>query len=865
MDLLREMRQRRLFFDGGTGSLLQAQGLKAGELPEVWSITRPEVCVKLHRDYLEAGADIIKTNTFGANGLKFKGRENASGAQGPEAGLPAADRPADSYSVDEIVTAAMKNARRAVAEAGHGYIALDLGPTGKLLKPLGDLDFEAAVELYKEVVRIGRREGADLVLIETMSDSYELKAAVLAAKEAGEGLPVFATVVFDGKGKLLTGGNVESTVALLEGLRVDALGINCGLGPVQMKGIVEELLKVSSLPVIVNPNAGLPRSENGVTLYDIDGDRFAQVMEEIARMGACFLGGCCGTTPEHIQKTVGRCKDVPLVLPQARKRTVISSYSQAVCIEGKTVIIGERINPTGKSKFKQALRDHNLEYILKEGVTQQDNGAQVLDVNVGLPEIDEPSVMEEVVKELQAIIDLPLQIDTSNPRAMERALRVYNGKALINSVNGKAEVMDEIFPLVARYGGAVVALCLDESGIPETAEGRIQVAKKIIREAARYGIGTEDLIFDGLCMTVSSDSKGALTTLETLRRIRDELGCKSVLGVSNISFGLPQREIINASFFTMAMECGLSAAIVNPNSEAMMRAYYSFNALMDMDPQCGEYIRIYGGQAGSLGKTLPRNPGAGSAGAAGGGLGTGSAEAAGGGLGTGSAGAAGAGPESAAGQSAAAFEIASRLSAAIERGLREEAHRAVGELLETREPLDVINTEMIPALDRVGKGFEAGTIFLPQLLMSAEAAKAAFEVIKDRMASSGQVQEKKGTIILATVKGDIHDIGKNIVKVLLENYSYEVIDLGRDVPPKTIVQTAMERKVRLVGLSALMTTTVPSMEETIRLLREQLPDTLVMVGGAVLTPEYARTIGADAYCRDAMASVNYAEEVFGGT
>lgn len=864
MDLLREMRQRRLFFDGGTGSLLQAQGLKAGELPEVWSITRPEVCVKLHRDYLEAGADIIKTNTFGANGLKFKGRENASGAQGPDAGTaglpavdrPAADRPADSYSVDEIVTAAMKNARRAVAEAGHGYIALDLGPTGKLLKPLGDLDFEDAVELYKEVVRIGRREGADLVLIETMSDSYELKAAVLAAKEAGEGLPVFATVVFDGKGKLLTGGNVESTVALLEGLRVDALGINCGLGPVQMKGIVEALLKVSSLPVIVNPNAGLPRSENGVTLYDIDGDRFAQVMEEIARMGACFLGGCCGTTPEHIQKTVGRCKDVPLVLPQARKRTVISSYSQAVCIEGKTVIIGERINPTGKSKFKQALRDHNLEYILKEGVTQQDNGAQVLDVNVGLPEIDEPSVMEEVVKELQAIIDLPLQIDTSNPRAMERALRVYNGKALINSVNGKAEVMDEIFPLVARYGGAVVALCLDESGIPETAEGRIQVAKKIIREAARYGIGTEDLIFDGLCMTVSSDSKGALTTLETLRRIRDELGCKSVLGVSNISFGLPQREIINASFFTMAMECGLSAAIVNPNSEAMMRAYYSFNALMDMDPQCGEYIRIYGGQAGSLGKTLPRNPGAGSAGAAGGGLGTGSAGAMGAGTASGTI---GAGAES-----AAAFEIASRLSAAIERGLREEAHRAVGELLETREPLDVINAEMIPALDRVGKGFEAGTIFLPQLLMSAEAAKAAFEVIKDRMASSGQVQEKKGTIILATVKGDIHDIGKNIVKVLLENYSYEVIDLGRDVPPKTIVQTAMERKVRLVGLSALMTTTVPSMEETIRLLRDQLPGTRVMVGGAVLTPEYARTIGADAYCRDAMASVNYAEEVFAG-
>ncbi|MCD7907413.1 MAG: dihydropteroate synthase, partial [Clostridium sp.] len=469
--------------------------------------------------------------------------------------------------------------------------------------------------------------------------------------------------------------------------------------------------------------------------------------------------------------------------------------------------------------------------------TQQDNGAQVLDVNVGLPEIDEPAMMEAVVKELQAIIDLPLQIDTSNPKAMERALRIYNGKALINSVNGKQEVMDEIFPLVAKYGGAVVALCLDESGIPETAKGRIQVARKIIKEAARYGIGTEDLIFDGLCMTVSSDSRGAMTTLETLRCIRDELGCKSVLGVSNISFGLPQREIINSAFFTKAMESGLSAAIVNPNSEAMMRAYYSFNALMDRDPQCGEYIRIYGGQSGTLGKTLPRDGGAGNSGA-------GSA----GGLGSGAAG----------------QEGASRLSAAIERGLKDEAHRAVGELLETREPLEVINTEMIPALDRVGKGFEAGTIFLPQLLMSAEAAKAAFEVIKDRMAGTGQVQEKKGRIILATVKGDIHDIGKNIVKVLLENYSYEVIDLGRDVPPETVVRTAIEQKVRLVGLSALMTTTVPSMEETICRLREQAPGTLVMVGGAVLTPDYARTIGADAYCRDAMASVNYAESVFVG-
>ena len=803
MDIRQEMRQRRLFFDGGTGSLLQAHGLKAGELPEVWNITHPKICTKLHLDYLNAGADIIKTNTFGANALKFPGT--------------------DAYSVDEIVTAALANAKQAVKEAGHGYIALDLGPTGKLLAPLGDLEFEQAVTLYQEVIRVGRREGADLILIETMSDGYELKAAVLAAKEAGEGLPVFATVVFDTKGKLLTGGNVASTVALLEGLRVDALGVNCGLGPVQMKEIVGEMLAVSSTPVIVNPNAGLPRSENGVTLYDINADEFAAEMEEIAKMGAVILGGCCGTTPEHIQKTKNRCEAVPLVLPEKKHRTVISSYCQAVEISGRTVIIGERINPTGKSKFKQALRDHDLEYILKEGVTQQDSGAHVLDVNVGLPEIDEPAMMEEVVRELQSVIDLPLQIDTSNAAAMERALRIYNGKPLINSVNGKQEVMDEVFPLAAKYGGAIVALCLDEAGIPDTAKGRIAVARKIIAEAAKYGIGTEDLIFDGLCMTVSSDSKGALTTLETLRRIRDELGCKSVLGVSNISFGLPQREIVNSAFFTMAMQSGLSAAIINPNSEAMMRAYYSFNALMDRDPQCGDYIAIYGGApAVSLGKTLTKNSG---------------------------------GSASGAGLS---------LGATIEKGLKEDARRAVEEALKTQDSLEVINSEMIPALDRVGKGFEAGTVFLPQLLMSAEAAKAAFEVIKDRMAGSGQVQQKKGKIILATVKGDIHDIGKNIVKVLLENYSYEVIDLGRDVAPELVVETAIAQNVPLVGLSALMTTTVPSMEETIRQLREKAPAVKVMVGGAVLTQEYADTIGADAYCRDAMASVNYAESLLVG-
>ncbi len=806
--ILEKLKERILLFDGGMGSLLQANGLKPGELPETWNVTHSDLIVKLHREYLEAGADMIKTNTFGANGLKYnKDKE---------------------FDLEQIVTAAMKNAREAVDTAAYtpgrskGSIALDIGPTGKLLKPLGDLDFEDAYELFSQVVRIGEREGADLILIETMSDSYEAKAAVLAAKE-NSSLPVFVTMIFDDKGKLLTGGNVESAVALLEGLGVDALGINCGLGPVQMKGILEDIMKVASIPVIVNPNAGLPRSEGGKTVYDIDADEFARVMKEIVEAGACIIGGCCGTTPEHIEKMAALCKDLPVRLPERKYRTVISSYAQAVVIDRDPVIIGERINPTGKAKFKQALKDHNLEYILKEGVLQQDNGAHVLDVNVGLPEIDEPAMMVEVVKELQSIIDLPLQIDTSNMTAMERAMRIYNGKPLINSVNGKKEVMEAIFPLVKRYGGVVVALALDEDGIPETADGRIAVSKKIYDTAAGYGIGKEDIIIDALCMTVSSDNKGAITTLETVRRVRDELQGKTILGVSNISFGLPQREIVNAAFFTMALQNGLSAAIINPNSEAMMRSYYSFRVLADLDPQCSNYINIYSGNVTVLGEVKRQ-----------------------------------AGDQKAAGISGTDLS----LGESIKKGLKDRAYAAVSELLENREPLSIINEEMIPALNEVGKGFEKGTVFLPQLLMSAEAAKAAFEVIKEKLAQSGAEEKKKGTIILATVKGDIHDIGKNIVKVLLENYSYEVLDLGKDVPPETIVKTAIERNVKLVGLSALMTTTVPSMEETIRQLRTQAPFAKVMVGGAVLTKEYAMTIGADQYCRDAMASVNYAEDIF---
>lgn len=804
MNLLEQIEKRIVYCDGGLGSLLQERGLRAGELPGNWNITHPEVLVEIHRAYLEAGADIITTNTFGVDRLKYN--ENTE------------------YTTDQVITAAVRLAKEAIAKSGRkAYTALDIGPTGKLLKPLGDLAFEDAYQIFQEAVQIGAREGADLILIETMSDSYEAKAAVLAAKENCD-LPVFVTVTFDSKGKLLTGGSVESVVALLEGLGVDALGINCGLGPVQMKGILERFLQVASVPVIVNPNAGLPRSEGGKTVYDIDSDTFAAEMKTIATMGARVIGGCCGTTPEHIRKTVEACQDLVPVPVSPKHRTVVSSFAQAVVIDKDPVIIGERINPTGKSKFKQALREHNLEYILREGVTQQDHGAHVLDVNVGLPEIDEPSMMEEVVSELQSIIDLPLQIDTSNIEAMERAMRIYNGKPLINSVNGKAESMEAVFPLVKKYGGVVVALALDESGIPETAEGRIRIAKKIYEKAAEYGIGAEDILIDALCLTVSSDSKGALTTLETLRRVRDELQGKTILGVSNISFGLPQREIINAAFFTMALQNGLSAAIINPNSEAMMRAYYSYRALADLDAQCQDYIRVYSGQVTALGQSAIKGQPQESGGGTVGGMG---------------------------------------LSESIEKGLKERAAAAVKELLAEQDALAVINTEMIPALDRVGKGFEAGTVFLPQLLMSAEAAKAAFEIIKDRMLASGQKQEKKGTIILATVKGDIHDIGKNIVKVLLENYSYEVIDLGKDVPPEAVVHAAVEKHVMLVGLSALMTTTVPSMEETIRQLRAKAPWAKVMVGGAVLTEEYAKTIDADRYCRDAMASVNYAQEVLG--
>lgn len=795
--LLERLGKELLFFDGGTGTLLQQRGLRAGELPEEWNLTHTEEMVDIHRQYFEAGSDIVLANTFGANRIKYRDSE---------------------YDLEDLITAAIVSVKEGANFGVHDnrevYAALDVGPTGKLLKPMGDLGFEEAYETFREVVMLGEEAGADLIHIETMSDTYEVKAAVLAAKEHTS-LPVFVTLIFDEKGKLLTGGDVPSVVAMLEGLRVDALGINCGMGPRQMLPILDEIMKYATVPVIVKPNAGLPKQKNGEVCYDVKPDEFAGLMEEIVRRGADVIGGCCGTTPEHIRAMIDRVRDSRVYEERTwvprKRQTIVSSYGQAVILGDKPVIIGERINPTGKKKFKEALKAHEIDYILREAIHQEESGAHILDVNVGLPDIDETAMMKEVVAELQSVTSLPLQIDTVNPEAMEAAMRLYNGKPMVNSVNGKQESMDTVFPLVKKYGGVVVGLTLDEDGIPDTAEGRVEIAGKIIKEAGKYGIPKEDIVIDVLALTISSEPEGAKTTLEALKLVKETYGVCTVLGVSNISFGLPCRAAVNANFYTMAMQQGLSAGIINPMSEDMMRSYDSYCTLMNYDENCGTYIRKYGNQI-----AVP--------------------------------------------SAAAVTEIT--LRSAIEKGLKEEAHHAVRELIRTEKPLDIINEQMIPALDQVGKGFEKGTIFLPQLLMSADAAKIAFAVLKEELAKSGSADQKKEKIILATVKGDIHDIGKNIVKVLLENYGYEVLDLGKDVAPEVIAETAVKEDVRLVGLSALMTTTVSGMEEAIRLLRQQKPDCKIMVGGAVLNQEYADQIGADYYGKDAMHGVYYAQKVF---
>lgn len=782
--------KKMLFTDGAMGTMLQAMGLPDGYLPDIWALENPEAIKKVHKAYIDAGCNIITTDTFGSNRMKLAPYGK---------------------SVEEIVTCAVSVAKEAAYESGRDdvFVALDLGPTGKLLKPLGDLAFEEAVSLFAQIVCAGDKAGADAIIIETMSDTYEMKAAILAAKENST-LPILATMVFDEKGKLLTGADVTAAVALVESMGVAALGLNCGMGPEAMKPVLEKMKSVSTLPLIVNPNAGLPKTKDGKTYFDVSPEEFGDSMKELAN-SAAIIGGCCGTTPEHIACAVKKCAQIIPSKPEQNNSTFVTSYASFVEIGNKPVIIGERINPTGKKRFKEALRAGDGEYILREAIAQEDKGAHILDINVGLPEIDEAAVLKDAVMSVQRITKLPLQIDTTDIKALEGAMRVYNGKPLVNSVNGTKESIDSVLPLVKKYGGAVVALTLDENGIPETAEGRLCIARRIINAAEKIGIKRSDIIVDPLTLPISADSCAADITLESLKLISHELGVKTVLGVSNVSFGLPSRSIINSSFYTLALENGLSAGIINPCSKEMMQAYEAFCALKGYDENCEAYIK------GREGEETPV-------------------------------------------QTVSDGEMS--LCDAVIKGMSDKAGELAPLLAKERDVLEIINTELVPALDKVGVGFEAGTIFLPQLLMSAEAAKSAFDALSPFLKNDSDSNDDKKIIVLATVKGDIHDIGKNIVKVLLENYRFKVVDLGKDVSPEEIVNKIREENATLVGLSALMTTTVPAMKETIALLKQELPDVKSMVGGAVMTEEYAQMIDADFYCKDAMEAVRYAQKFF---
>ena len=812
MRILDYMKDHFLFLDGGMGTLLQAAGLQPGELPERWNISHPEEIIKIQQSYFDAGSNLVLSNTFGANGLKFDDKE-----------------------LETVIFAAVRNAREAAARSTgtqEKFVALDIGPLGKLLKPYGDYEFEDAVAMYSKSVRLGVEAGVDVIFIETMNDSYDTKAALLAAKENSD-LPVFVSNAYGSDGKLMTGASPAAMVAMLEGMHADAIGANCSLGPDQLAGVMEEYLRYASVPVLLKPNAGLPRSENGKTVFDVTPSDFAESVGKLLAKGIRIAGGCCGTTPDYIRAVVEKASNIQLVPNQAKGISLVSSYTHAVQFGEDPILIGERINPTGKKRFQQALRENDIDYILNEALKQQDAGVQVLDVNVGLPEIDEPSFLLNAVREIQAVSDLPLQLDTTDPVAMEAGLRAYNGKAMVNSVNGKEEVMNVVFPLVKKYGGLVVALTLDENGIPETADARVAIAKKIIRRAAEYGIEKKDLIFDPLAMTISADTGAAMATMESVQRIHDELGANTSLGVSNVSFGLPNRNIITSTFFALCLQEGLSAAIMNPYAQEMMNVYHAFRALHNMDENCMGYIEyaqnLPAPAASSATAAVPSTP--------------------------------------VISTSEAGNAPASELQTAIVRGLKEKTGVLTHAMLTEKKPLEIIQSEVIPALNIVGADFEKKKVYLPQLLMAAEAAKSAFEEVKLAMASDANGNEgsdntsSRCAFVLATVHGDIHDIGKNIVKLILENYGFAVSDLGKDVPAQKIVEETIRLHAPIVGLSALMTTTVPAMEETIKLLREQAPWAKVCVGGAVLTQEYSDAIGADKYCKDAMETVRYAEEI----
>lgn len=795
-----------IFFDGAMGTMLQSEGLKPGESSEMWNITHAEVVSRIHSQYLDAGCNVVTANTFGCNLLKY-----------------------DKSTLEQLIGAAIENAKSAVAccmDQEDKYIALDIGPLEKMLKPLGELSFEDAVGIYAETVRIGVKNGVDLILIETMTDLYETKAALLAAKEACD-LPVIVSNAYEENGRLMTGASPEAVIATLEGMHPDAIGVNCSFGPEMLKPVVSKYLQFSSVPVLVQPNAGMPIEKDGRAFYAMAEETYAGYMCDFASDGVQLLGGCCGTRPEYIRAMINACKDV---VPHTRKKgkdPVIASGTDALYpVMNQTLLIGERINPTGKKRMKEALRNHDLSYILSMAVEQREAGAHILDINAGIPDICEEEMLAELVTEVQAVCSLPLQIDSNNAPALERALRVYNGKALVNSVNGTKESMNHVFPLVQKYGGMVIALTLDENGIPDSVEGRVEIAEKIIKEARKYGIDERDLIFDPLTMAVSANTNAADLTLKTVAELHQR-GRFTSLGVSNVSFGLPGREEINAAFYLSAVRSGLSFAIMNPCSVTMMRAYHLGRLLCGHDDNCSEYISFTDNHPSVV---------------SGGGTSL---------------------PIASPGTNTANENNENPLENAVFRGLKAEAAEITAHLLrENRAPLDIINQQIIPALNRVGESYEKKELYLPQLLMSAEAAGAAFEVIKSAQVSDESSKaEGRMQVILATVQGDIHDIGKNIVKLLLENYNFNVIDLGRDVSPELILEKVLETGAPLCGLSALMTTTVPAMAKTIELIKKSAPHCKVVVGGAVLTEDYAAKIGADCYAKDAMATVRYAQKL----
>ena len=793
-------RKRFVFLDGGMGTQLQARGLQPGQKPELAALEMPDVLTAIHTDYANAGADILLANTFGANAKKLAGC---------------------GHTVEDVVTASIACARKAADTTG-ALVALDIGPLGELLVPAGTLSFEDAYAEFAQVIRVGTAAGADLVFLETMTDLYELKAAILAAKENCT-LPIFTSMSFESRGRTFTGCTVESYAVTAAGLGADAVGINCSLGPKEILPFAQRLCRSvpAGVPVFVKPNAGLPNPDGS---YNLDPDGFAAEMKEYAAIGVSMVGGCCGTTPAFIAKLHETFSPLAPAGKIPIRRSCLCTPVRFVEVNGITVV-GERINPTGKKRLQQALRDGDSAYPCTQAVAQAEAGAQVLDVNAGLPGIDEAATLEQLVKDLQAVTDLPLQLDSSNPEALSRALRIYNGKPIVNSVNGETETLEKILPLCKKYGAAVVGLALDKGGIPPTVEGRVAIARRIVDAAHAAGIPDEDIYIDCLCLTASAQQEGATQTLQALARCKKELGVRTVLGVSNISFGLPCRGYLNTTFLTMAMSAGLDLAIMNPNTPEMMAAVRAYRVLTCQDPQSTDYVAAY---ADVQIQTTQTSKSAATV-----------------------------------AEVSAAAPGGDALFEAVRRGLKAEARAAADAALTMREPLDVVNTSLIPALDAVGDGFEKGTVFLPQLLQAATAAQAAFEAIKAKIAASGQAQGSKGKIVIATVKGDVHDIGKNIVRVILENYGYDVLDLGRDVDPERVVEAVRQTGAKLVGLSALMTTTVPNMQATIEALHAANLDCKVMVGGAVLTPDYARDIGADYYCKDAKASADLAKQLLG--